>query len=300
MIDVLAPAKINLGLEILGRRPDGFHEIRSILVKVSLFDRVTVAPARAASIWSDDPELSNTDNLAFRAARLLGRPVSIQIRKRIPAASGLGGASSDAAAVLRGISLLSPDIDAMSVNQAARELGSDVPFFLGDRAALASGRGERCTPLAGRLPSWFVIATPAIEIPAKTATLYRSLRPDDFTTGERVERLARALAAGQSLEPALLGNAFERPLHQNWPAARDVRDAMRESGARTVALSGAGPAHYAICDDFQSASAFSARLRRVVAPTTRIVVCRAVSGAAWRQSAGTLRTEQREPAAMND
>lgn len=288
MIRLLAPAKINLGLEILGRRSDGYHEIRSILAPISIFDRVEVTRSAQFEFWSDDPALDYDSNLAARAAASLGVQVSVRLWKRVPAAAGLGGASSDAAAVLRGVAALCPELPIAAIHQAARSLGSDVPFFLGSGPAVASGRGDECSPVLLAAPLWLVIAAPAIDIPTKTATLYRALTPSDFTDGARIDAVAQALASNDRLETALLSNAFERALYAHWPEAAAVRDAMRAAGARLVALSGAGPAHYAVCENTTEAVHLASSIRHRIGATTRLFICRTLSGSTPIRRAGDV------------
>lgn len=280
MLQLLAPAKINLGLEVLGRRPDGFHEIRSILAAVSLFDRIDIAPADEFSLMTNDSSLNEADNLALRAALALGKPISIALRKRIPAAAGLGGASSDAASVLRGVSILHPGILEQSLHEAARALGSDVPFFLGAGFASVSARGDECPALPSSKRAWLALAVPKLMIPNKTATLYGSLNDVDFSDGARMNRVTEALIDDGELSTTMLKNAFERPLYDRWPEVKIVREAMLDAGAKIVALSGAGPAHYAICEDVGAAAALAANIRARVDSSVRLFVCRFLSGSA--------------------
>lgn len=159
-----APAKVNLTFEALGRRADGYHEVRTVLHAISLADEIAFAPADELSLAVEPPEegafssaasdLAGDDNLVLRAARLLRREAgvkagaAIRLRKRIPVAAGLGGGSSDAATTLRGLRRLwRLDLDADALRELAAQLGSDVPFFVTGGAALAEGRGERLTPL---------------------------------------------------------------------------------------------------------------------------------------------------------
>lgn len=159
-----APAKVNLTFEALGRRADGYHEVRTVLHAISLADEIAFAPADDLSLAVEPPEKgafssaasapAGDDNLVLRAARLLRREAgvktgaAIRLRKRIPVAAGLGGGSSDAAAALRGLRRLwGLDLDADALRELAAQLGSDVPFFVTGGAALAEGRGERIMPL---------------------------------------------------------------------------------------------------------------------------------------------------------
>jgi 4-diphosphocytidyl-2-C-methyl-D-erythritol kinase len=278
MIRLLAPAKINLGLEILVRRPDGYHEIRSILAPISIFDRIELERSPQSAFWTDDPRMNDESNLAARAAAMLGAPVAVRLWKRIPAAAGLGGASSDAAAVLRGLAVLQPKLPVEAIDRTARALGSDVPFFLGSGPAVASGRGDDCAPISFAVSRWLVVAAPPIEIPEKTARLYRSLMPDDFTDGSRIEATADAVTRGAPLATNLLTNAFERALYAEWPEARALRDALSAAGAKVVALSGAGPAHYAVCENLRDAATLATSLRCRVGSNVRVFVCRTLPG----------------------
>ena len=153
------------------------------------------------------------------AAQSLDVTVRIELRKRIPAAAGLGGASSDAAAVLLAIRRLHPTIPGATIYSAAPALGSDISFFLENRAALVSGRGDLLEPLPAFAPMWFVIATPALDIPQKTVTLYRALTPADFSDGRRIERAAQNPGFGRAVTNEDIGNAFQRPLYKDWPDA---------------------------------------------------------------------------------
>ncbi|OGO52155.1 MAG: 4-(cytidine 5'-diphospho)-2-C-methyl-D-erythritol kinase, partial [Chloroflexi bacterium RBG_16_68_14] len=201
---VRAPAKVNWTLEVLGRRPDGYHEVRTALQTIALSDWVTLTPADGLSLalsGEAGPLASEPleANLAYRAAeRLRGelgghaRGVRIAIEKHVPVAAGLGGGSSDAAAVLRGLRRLwQLDIPDDELATLAAELGADVPFFLRGGAALASGRGEVLETLPDAPLRWvfimFPLHTPA---PDKTARMYAALRPEHYTDGSRTEGLA--------------------------------------------------------------------------------------------------------------
>ena len=153
------PAKVNLTLEVLGKRDDGYHEIASVMQAVSLFDTLTLSLAEDVQLIADVPELGTRDNLVYRAAELIKRVkrvdegVEIRLNKGIPIAAGMGGGSSDAAATLLGLNLLwGLSLDTKELEGLAAQLGSDVPFFLSGGSALAEGRGERITPLPAPRP----------------------------------------------------------------------------------------------------------------------------------------------------
>lgn len=277
-IHALAPAKINLGLEVLGQRDDGYHEVRTVLAAVSLFDRLAVRPADADAFWTDRPELAGDDNLVVGALRRLAvgepaRHAAVELRKRIPTAAGLGGASSDAAATLLAARTLFGDpIDDAELATMAAELGSDVPFFLHGGTALGEGRGERLTALPPITGLTAVVVAPRIAIASKTAALYRALRPSDFTDGSRISSPTTAETDRH------LDNAFARPLYERVPSLATLPDEMRRAGATRVGLSGAGPAHYALEPDLERAHRLAGDLRRAFRRRADVFVCRFCAG----------------------
>lgn len=282
-VRVLAPAKINLGLEVLRKRDDGYHDIATIMQTVSIFDRLTLTPAPDLRVHASDPSLAEEDNLVLRAATLYGRELgtpdgaSIVLSKRIPAAAGLGGASSDAAATLVALSpLWRRTPDARTIAKLAERLGSDVPFLLGGGTALIEGRGEMRTSLRPLAGVWFVVAVPPMSIARKTATLYAALTPDDFTSGNAARELAALLASRRLPRPALLANAFRRPLLTLRPELAEYEGLLTAAGAPFVALSGSGPTLYTVVDDLRRARAIAGRACDSLSGGTRVFVCRPV------------------------
>jgi 4-diphosphocytidyl-2-C-methyl-D-erythritol kinase len=260
-----APAKINLGLEIVGRRDNGYHEVRTILAAIGLFDHLDVSPARETVVYVDRADLAGEENLVTVAARLVAADfptatATFSLRKAIPAAAGLGGASSDAAATLVALNhLYALDLDAFALERYAASMGSDVPFFIAGGCALATGRGECLTPLPAPTSLVAVVVSPRIEIPRKTATLYGALRPSDFSDGQAVEQSAGALGSGD--RTLFLGNAFQRALYAIEPSLANVPAELARAGASTIGISGAGPSHYALEPDGESGAALADRLR---------------------------------------
>ena len=282
-VTIRAPAKLNLGLEVVGRRPDGYHDLVTIFQAVSVFDDVTLTPAPDLDVASDDPGLAGPDNLAFGALVALrtrlgtSQGASVRLTKRIPVAAGLGGASSDAAATLLGARRLwDAAVADEDLAELAAALGSDVPFFLRGGTVLATGRGERLEPLPPPAV-WFVVVTPAVALPRKTATLYAALTPADLSDGRDVRRQARRLRAGEPLAPDLLRNAFTRPLAALRPGLAELPTVMRRHGAPVVALSGAGPSHYAVVDDPEGAARLATTLAEVFGEAARVVACEPVA-----------------------
>jgi 4-diphosphocytidyl-2-C-methyl-D-erythritol kinase len=257
---MLAPAKINLGLEILGRRPDGYHELRTIFCAVSLFDRVEIEPAARSSFYCDSADSieQNLAEVALRKARNLcpSLPdVRLSITKRIPTAAGLGGASSDAANTLIGLNRLSGErLSRVQLADLALRCGSDVPFFLNSGISLGRARGEDLSALPVRSPIHAVIVSPHVTIPDKTRTMYGQISPDSWTGGEQVEALAEHLAGGGSLQPSVpLPNAFRQPLYDLFPEVHSLANRIEEKVGRAVQVSGAGPSVFVICTDISDA-----------------------------------------------
>ena len=249
----LAPAKINLSLRVFGRRPDGYHEIRSVMVPLSLHDTVSVEATQGGiEVETGDPELpGDRSNTCFRAAEAFrqrtGRPdgVRIVLTKRIPREAGLGGGSSDAAAVLKGLSALTGiDLAGEGWTETAASVGADVPFFLAGRPALAEGIGERLTPVEWRLPCFAVIVKPPFG--SSTREGYERLRrepggppapvaPPAFRTWEDVAAWA--------------GNDFEAAWEEGRGAFGRIREEIRATGARACGMTGSGSAWFGLYDD---------------------------------------------------
>ena len=247
-----ACAKVNLTLEVLGRRDDGYHDLVSLTQAVSLHDTLTFAPTDGLELVCDAPELAGCGNLAYRAARLLRETAGvsdgarISISKRIPVAAGLGGGSSDAAATLTALNRLwGLGLSLGELTPLAARLGSDVPFFLHGGTAMVSGRGERVTPLPPANLEWLIVASPAISVPNKTATLYGRLTAANYTRGALTRRLAARIRGGGDVPPQFLFNTFDDVAFDAFPGLRDCWDAMHALGAREVHLAGSGPSLFA-------------------------------------------------------
>ena len=282
-ISLQTPAKLNLGLEIRGRRADGFHEIATILQAITIFDRVTLTDAAGISVTCDEPGLATSDNLAVRAVERLRariyepRGARIQLEKAIPVAAGLGGASSDAAAALLAARALwrTQTSDALLLEIGAA-IGSDVPFFLRGGTALATGRGEKLAPLPAPSGHWFVIVAPHLVIRRKTATLYRALGPADFSDGAAVQAQAGRLRRQQPIDRSLLVNPFTRPLTEIAPELVAIASLMHELGAPDVALSGAGPSHYTVLTDSEQAMTLANRLKDALSGKASVILAEPV------------------------
>ena len=254
-LQLTAPAKINWTLEVLGKRPDGYHEIRSVMQTISLADTLTLQPADELALTVQDDrgflDILPEENLAFRAAELLrqrtgcSKCAHVTLTKGIRVAAGLGGGSSDAAAVLRGLRRLwQLDLSDDELVTIASELGSDVPFFLRGGTALASGRGVQIEPLPDVPQQRLVVAWPERAAPAdKTARMYAALRPEHYTEGSRTERLAERVLRGEPVRHEKLFNVFETVLPEVDPEAAELFERAAALGLGPH-LCGSGPAFF--------------------------------------------------------
>jgi 4-diphosphocytidyl-2-C-methyl-D-erythritol kinase len=232
----LAYAKINLTLEVTGKRPDGYHELTSLLQTVSLADELSFEAVEDLSLDCDVPDLAGDDNLVLAAARLLGRKGRFLLRKRIPAAAGLGGGSSDAALALRLLDAAHHlNLSHEQLTAAAAQLGSDVPFFLHGGTALVEGRGERVTPLPDLPAHWLVLLNPGVAL--STPRVFQELRLDEYA---RPPAEASAPREGTPVLPAFV-NTLEAPALRLEPAIAHCREQLHAAGASQVLLSGSGP-----------------------------------------------------------
>lgn len=248
-------AKINLTLDVLGKRADGYHELATIMQMVDMYDTLclTILDEDRVQILSTRAELNNDDNLAVHAAQAirtrfsLKQGVSIELDKRIPIAAGLGGGSSNAAAVLLALRawwrLPLPEEDLLAI---AASLGSDVPFFLTKGLALCKGRGELLTPLPAYWPAslrWLLLVKPAISV--STADVFRHLPRSDYTGGVHTQAVYTVLLAKGTPFREDLYNGLERGVLEHYPAVAQARDAILSAGATFVRLSGSGPTLFA-------------------------------------------------------
>ena len=263
MLTLLAPAKINLTLEVLSRRPDGFHEIRSVMQAISLGDSLSFSSGEGIEVSCDKPEWNLESSLISRAIELLKQETScvkgakIEIRKRIPLVSGLGGDSSDTATVLSGLNTLwGLGLPAERLSNLASSLGSDVPFFLHGGTALAQGRGEVLTPLPPFPQMKVVLLVPPLpRLEKKTARLYQSLAPGHYTDGEITERVLTALEKDGEIKTEMLYNVFEQVAFDNFTGLGEYWRLFSEAGARTVHLAGSGPTLFTLTRDGSQAEA---------------------------------------------
>ena len=314
-VHVRAYAKVNVALEILGRRADGYHELYTVLQAIGLYDELVCEPAPDLTL--EAPALpEDRPNLAMRAAEALQEATGCQagaaltLRKGIPVASGLGGGSADAAAALVGLnSLWKLYLEPAELARIAPTLGSDVPFFLLGGTALARGRGEQLEPLPDPVPRWLVVLVPETVLPEKTRRIYARLDPKWYTPGGFVLTLAQRLRTNPAASWRPLGNGLEPTAMELFPDLRAARNALVETselawrefpapaGEDTEPdwnLSGAGPALFTYFGDQRGAERCRALLaergyRAYVVPTLSRVASQEAIGLVPRAVAGLSR-----------
>jgi len=257
MLTILAPAKINLTLEVLGKRPDGYHQIRSVIQTINLCDRLRLRLSHDIKFRCDNPSFVWEESLVSRATALLqqttgcSKGATIEVTKKIPVVSGLGGDSSDAAAILSGLNKLwQLGLSPVELVELAPRLGSDVPFFLYGGTALVEGRGEIITPLPPLAHMWVVLMMPPVpRMAEKTKQLYASLKPSHYTDGQITEKFIRALKAGREFKPSLLFNTFENVAFDQFSGLKVYKEHFIKLGAPHVHLAGSGPALFTMLKD---------------------------------------------------
>ena len=263
-----APAKVNLTLEVLGRREDGYHDIASIIQTIDLHDTLTLEPESDITFECSSPDLVHSNNLVLRAARLLkaeaGSDLGAHIRldKKIPVAAGLGGGSSDAAATLRGLNQLwRLGLPVDELIPIATRLGSDVPFFLSGGTAMVQGRGERVRTLPPIDIEWLLVLAPPIHIGDKTATVYSSLSPSNHTKGHLSRKLEARIRGGGDVPPQLLFNVFDEVAPEVFPGLNGYWESLVSLAAREVHVAGSGPSLFAPVSRKEQGTAIELMLR---------------------------------------
>lgn len=252
------PAKVNLFLEVLGRRPDGYHNINSLFQAVSLFDRLTCQVSASGgirlSVAGADDLSSGSDNLVWRAYELLRKTFSlkrglrIKLEKRIPVAAGLAGGSSDAAATILACNVLFElGLTYVEMARLGLQLGSDVPFFFFSGQALVRGRGELVEPTAYPTDYWLVLATPRLSI--STSEAYASLKRG-LTNPKNPFKLGRCEGAEAFVERlCLTRNDFEAGHLGAYPELIGIQGWLLGNGARLARMSGSGPTLFGLFVD---------------------------------------------------
>jgi len=270
MLIMLAPAKLNLTLEVLAKRRDGFHEIRSVIQTINLCDSISFQLSQDIEFRCDEPSWIPEESLASKATNLVqetsrcSKGAVIEISKRIPLISGLGGDSSDAAAILRGLNRLwELGLSQEELLKLASRLGSDVAFFLHGGTALVEGRGEIVTPLPPLPHMWVILMVPPVPgMKGKTKRLYDSLKDSHYTAGQITKRLVEELKAGRECEQSHLFNTFENVAFAQFSGLSVYRSHIIKAGATDIHLAGSGPALFTLLKDRTQAEELHTRLQR--------------------------------------
>ncbi len=278
-VKVLCPAKVNLFLRVLAKRPDNYHEIYSLIQPLSLYDELTVSAGGASagiSIETDSPLIpTDSRNLAYRAADLFlektglgGVSVRIFIKKSIPVGAGLGGGSSDCAGVLMSLDkILGTDLGKESLMELGAALGSDVPFFILQSPAIATGRGEVVRPVKVR-SFYYVLVNPGFSV--STEWVYGNLRLTNKDENTNVFN-SNCFFEDAAALAEMLENDLEAVTCSRYPEILDLKAALVEAGASAALMSGSGPTVFGLFTDEEEARSAVTLLRERLAPKVRFI-----------------------------
>ena len=268
MITIEAPAKLNLTLEILGKRPDGYHEIKSVVQTINLCDTLTITDDDNIVYSSNSEDWHAEKSLVSKAVTLLTRKTgydggaAIHIEKRIPLKAGLGGDSSDAAAVLMGLNQhWKLRFVKRELAEMAAELGSDVPFFIYGGTRLMEGRGEKTTSLPAILHRWLVLVAPKVLIAQeKTKNAYALIQPSHYSDGEITKNIITDIVSRQEFDYSRLFNTFENVSFTKENELTIHRDHILKCGAPHCHLAGSGPGLFTLFNERKEAEELFIRL----------------------------------------
>lgn len=270
-IRLKALAKINLGLDVLRRREDGYHEVRMVMQTLKMYDKITMKKTQEPGIEIKSnlfyvPE--NENNLAYRAAKLLmdefhlEEGVFIDLQKFIPVAAGMAGGSADAAAVLYGMNrMFQLKLSKQQLMKRGVQIGADVPYCIMRGTVLAEGIGERLTPLSPMPACSVVVAKPPISV--STKFVYENLELDKIDRHPQIDIVLEGLREGNLHKVAAnMGNVLETVTIPNYPVIAEIRDQMLEMGALNAMMSGSGPTVFGICRERETAENIAAAIRK--------------------------------------
>jgi 4-diphosphocytidyl-2-C-methyl-D-erythritol kinase len=280
MMTVFSPAKINLYLRIVGKRPDGYHDLETVMLPLDFGDQITLRSRKTGiTLACDDPRLpTNDSNLALRAARVMAEALhlekgaAIRLKKRTPLAAGLGGGSSNAAAALLGLNRLwKLNVPSEELHAFAASLGSDINFFMAGGAALCRGRGEKIEPIPCNFSGAILLVNPGFGISTKWAyeSWARAAAESRLTAPPpEVSLLLRALAEDDL--PGVsrcLFNSLEAPSIRKFPVLELIKDAMRDGGATGALMSGSGATVFGLFPNAKLAKASARKVREQFGPS---------------------------------
>ncbi len=257
-----APAKINLGLDVLGRRDNGYHDVRMVMQSIGLYDDVTIEKVEEPGICLEiNLDFLPTDerNIAYKAAKLLmdefaiSTGVKIKLEKHIPVAAGMAGGSTNAAAVLEGMNrLFSLGLTQKELMERGVKLGADVPYCIMKGTALAEGIGEILSPLPPLPECYILIAKPGISV--STKEVYEELDSKEIPEHPEIDGILEGLEEA-NLEKIVsaMGNVLERVTVQKYPVIDEIKQVMKKAGAMNAMMSGSGPTVFGIFKDRETA-----------------------------------------------
>lgn len=269
-IKLKALGKINLGLDVLGRRPNGYHDVRMVMQTVYLYDQILLEKTDKEGISLETNLFYlpvNENNLAYRAAKMLidefaiKEGVHISLEKHIPVAAGMAGGSSNAAAVLYGMNrLFQLGLTDQELMDRGVQLGADVPYCIMRGTVLAEGIGEKLTPLPAMPKCHVLLAKPPISV--STQKVYEKLDAQEVTEHPDIDGILLGLQTGD-LEKitSSMGNVLENVTITEYPQIESIKDVMKEEGALNAMMSGSGPTVFGIYDDKMLARRAAARIR---------------------------------------
>lgn len=269
-IKLKALGKINLGLDVLGRRPNGYHDVRMVMQTVYLYDQILLEKTDKEGISLETNLFYlpvNENNLAYRAAKMLidefaiKEGVHISLEKHIPVAAGMAGGSSNAAAVLYGMNrLFQLGLTDQELMDRGVQLGADVPYCIMRGTVLAEGIGEKLTPLPAMPKCHVLLAKPPISV--STQKVYEKLDAQEVTKHPDIDGILLGLQTGDLKKiTSSMGNVLENVTIMEYPQIERIKDVMKEEGALNAMMSGSGPTVFGIYDDKMLARRAAARIR---------------------------------------
>lgn len=270
-ISLKALAKINLGLDVVRRRDDGYHEVRMIMQTINLFDRLEIKKIKESAIKIHTNLFFlpvNENNLVYKAAKLLidefgiHEGVSVGLTKKIPVAAGMAGGSTDAAAMLFGMNrLFGLGLSKKQLMERGVKIGADVPYCIMRGTALAEGIGDKLSPLPAMVKCPVLIAKPQISV--STKFVYQNLKLDDKTVHPDIDRLIEDIR-NKDLKAVSdhMGNVLESVTIPNYPVISQIKEQMMDSGAVGSMMSGSGPTVFGLFDDSRTAQLAFGKIKR--------------------------------------
>ena len=261
--------KINITLEVIGRFPDGYHQIVSVMQAIELCDTLSFKLSfnQHINFICDMPVIQNDDNLVLKAARLLKEysehpyGADIHLEKIIPVSSGLGGGSSNAAVTLLSLNQLwDLNLNQDTLTMLAKKIGSDVAFFLNGPSCIAEQKGDTITQIKSVQPTNMVLVVPKIDLQEKTKNMYNRISIKDYTDGKLSFKTAKLIESGQLPTHYPMYNIFKKVAMESFPEISLAEKAMIESGASQVQLSGSGPSLFTFTKSTNESKRISEKL----------------------------------------